>query len=105
MAARQEEPDHDRLALHAPKGEVVVIEERGIVDAPKAAAENPERGQQQGEGDAAVGDRPEEGPERLRRELAGVPLPASIELSAPTPMGGLPAATPWPPTPALPRRG
>ena len=62
VAARREEPGPDRLALPAPEGEVVVIEERGIVDAPEAAVERPERGQQQGEGDAAVGDRPEDRP-------------------------------------------
>src|SRR3954452_17864828 len=64
-----EEPGPDRLALPAPEGEVVVIEERGIVDAPQAAVERPERGQQQGEGDAAVGDGPEDRPGGLADEF------------------------------------
>ena len=35
VAARRQEPDPDRLALPAPAGEVVVIEERGIVERPR----------------------------------------------------------------------
>src|SRR4051812_10606964 len=62
LAARREGPGPDRPALPAPQGVVAVIDERGIVDAPQAAVERPQRGQQQGERDAAVGEDPEDRP-------------------------------------------
>src|SRR3954454_18041878 len=60
------------------EGRVVFIPDRGAIDAPEAAVERPERRQQQGEGDAAVGARPEDGPERLDRELAWRPVAGEL---------------------------
>src|SRR4051812_25922177 len=62
--ARRAESDLGRSGRFPVAGEVVLIQDRGVVDASQAAVERPERRQQQGKGNAAVGDRPEEGPDR-----------------------------------------
>ena len=74
LARRFQRRGPDRLDRGGLELEILLVGERRVVDPPEAEVERAERGQQQREGDAAVGDDPEDRPQGLVEEVVLRPV-------------------------------